>query len=78
MACPKGLEPPFSGIGIRCVIQLRHGQIYFIFYYTMFLLKNQSVNLKGRTQVRPYNVTVYLSSICQFLPDFILGFLLSL
>ena len=27
LACPKGFEPPFSGIGIRCVIQLRHGQI---------------------------------------------------
>ena len=24
---PKGFEPPISGIGIRCVIQLRHGRI---------------------------------------------------
>ena len=30
---PKGLEPPFSGIGIRCVIQLRHGQMYAAGYF---------------------------------------------
>ena len=28
MARPKRFELPFSGIGIRCVIQLRHGRIY--------------------------------------------------
>ena len=33
LACPKGLEPPFSGIGIRCVIQLRHGQMYAAGYF---------------------------------------------
>ena len=27
MARPKRFELPFSGIGIRCVIQLRHGRI---------------------------------------------------
>lgn len=27
MARPKGFEPLFSGIGIRCVIQLRHGRM---------------------------------------------------
>ena len=40
LARPEGLEPPFSGIGIRCVIQLRHGRMYArekparILYYT--------------------------------------------
>ena len=29
----KGFEPPFSGIGIRCVIQLRHGQMYAAGYF---------------------------------------------
>lgn len=33
LACPKGFEPPFSGIGIRCVIQLRHGQMYAAGYF---------------------------------------------
>ncbi len=28
LARPKGFEPPISGIGIRCVIQLRHGRIF--------------------------------------------------
>lgn len=28
MARPKGFEPPFFRIGICCVIQLRHGQIF--------------------------------------------------
>ena len=27
LARPKGFEPPISGIGIRCVIQLRHGRM---------------------------------------------------
>ena len=27
LARPKGFEPLFSGIGIRCVIQLRHGRL---------------------------------------------------
>ena len=41
LAHPKGFEPPFSRIGICCVIQLRHGWILssifiriFIFNYT--------------------------------------------
>lgn len=33
LVCPKGFEPPFSGIGIRCVIQLRHGQMYAAGYF---------------------------------------------
>ena len=45
MARPKGFEPPISGIGIRCVIQLRHGQILArecpaLLLYTIFRKKS--------------------------------------
>lgn len=30
MARLEGFEPPFSGIGIRCVIQLRHRRKYYL------------------------------------------------
>ena len=33
LAHPKGFEPPFSRIGICCVIQLRHGQMYAAGYF---------------------------------------------
>ena len=42
LARPKRFELPFSGIGIRCVIQLRHGRKCIIhFYYTQFQPINQ-------------------------------------
>ncbi len=62
MVRPKGFEPPISGIGIRCVIQLRHGRIYCrricrrnLLYYILFK-----------------------KSIRKLFPDFILRFLLCL
>ena len=49
MARPKGFEPLFSGIGIRCVIQLRHGRLLSAvlsadIYYTILFRKNQSAS----------------------------------
>lgn len=32
MVRPKRFELPFSGIGIRCVIQLRHGRSVTLLY----------------------------------------------
>ena len=47
LARPKGFEPPISGIGIRCVIQLRHGRIPRgfprVYYYNTLFRKRQSV-----------------------------------
>ena len=39
LARPKRFELPFSGIGIRCVIQLRHGRMFFpiILCFTAFI-----------------------------------------
>ena len=34
---PKGFEPPISGIGIRCVIQLRHGRMLHVFSVQVIL-----------------------------------------
>lgn len=34
MARPEGFEPPISGIGIRCVIQLRHGRIFVLYLFS--------------------------------------------
>lgn len=47
LARPEGFEPPISGIGIRCVIQLRHGRkscdhMSREYYYTLFFWKRQS------------------------------------
>jgi hypothetical protein len=56
LACPKGFEPPFSGIGIRCVIQLRHGQMYAAgyfacrFFFLIRLIFHLKINRKTAVQ----------------------------
>ena len=37
LAHPKGFEPPFSRIGICCVIQLRHGWIFSRIFIRLFI-----------------------------------------
>lgn len=45
LARPKRFELPFSGIGIRCVIQLRHGRMSYQ-YYTLFIRFAQALREK--------------------------------
>ena len=49
MACPKGLEPPLPGIGIRCIIQLCYGQIFRLSHLKKAQMRQSflSVNVVG-------------------------------
>ena len=49
LAHPKGFEPPFSRIGICCVIQLRHGWIFSRIFIRLLYLINLKVLPKLHT-----------------------------
>ena len=45
MVRPKRFELPFSGIGIRCVIQLRHGRSVTLLYTYFFRISSAESKL---------------------------------
>ena len=52
MARPKRFELPFSGIGIRCVIQLRHGRLSDNLLYTQSHFLSRPLTQKEYDKIR--------------------------
>ncbi len=59
MVRPKRFELPFSGIGIRCVIQLRHGRVIPLLYTVARRISSPNFqNIAHRRKFIPWTATI--------------------
>ena len=66
MARPEGFEPPISGIGIRCVIQLRHGRIFVLYLFSFpNAIKNYRISIFLFRCIHAFDILLTIAIIIQ-------------